>query len=263
MNVVESYENYKEEDRLNTLKSKQIEFITNTKALDERLPFNSSILDCGAGTGAYSFYLTSKGHKVTALDITPRHIQYIKKEASKKGIEINSVIGDATDLRAFPDESFDVVLNMGPLYHLPDNTSRIKSMNESYRVLKNGGILVLSYISRFAVFEYVATSDKQYLNLDLSSKLISTGELRSSDKDCFWTDCYFATPSEMVEIVEAKNMQVLDHLASDGVTPLLRERVDGLSEDEFRIWCEHHYSICREPSILGTSNHGLLIAKKI
>lgn len=145
---------------------------------------------------------------------------------------------------------------------MPDKTLRVKSINESYRVLKNGGILVLAYISRFSVFEYVATSNKQYLKKDLALKLINTGELRSSDEDCFWTDCYFATPSEMVGEVETRNMKVIDHLASDGISPILRERVDGLSDEEFRIWCEHHYNICREPSILGASNHGLLIAKK-
>jgi len=262
MNVVDSYENYREENRLNSLKSKQIEFITNTRALDNILPGTGKVLDCGAGTGAYSFYLANKGYEVTALDLTPRHIEFIKKEASAKGIKINSMIGDATDMNCFSDEKFDVVLNMGPLYHLPDKASRQKCINESYRVLKHRGILIIAYISRFSVFEYVATSDKKYLNKDLSSKLINTGELRSSDENCFWTDCYFATPSEMVDEVEIRNMKVIDHLASDGISPILRERVDGLSDEEFIIWCEHHYNICREPSILGTSNHGLLIARK-
>lgn len=262
MNVVESYESNNEEFRLNTLQSKRIEFITNTRVLDSILPYNSKILDCGAGTGAYSFYFKNKGHEVTALDITPRHIEYINKETSSRGIKINSMVGNATNLCAFQDKSFDVVLNMGSLYHLPDKELRTKSINESYRVLKDGGILVLAYISRFAVFEYVATSNAQYLNRDLATKIINTGELRSSDKDCFWTDCYFATPSEMVEEVETRNMKMIDHIASDGISPILREKVDRLSEEEFKIWCEHHYNICREPSILGTSNHGLLIAKK-
>jgi len=34
-----------------------------------------------------------------------------------------------------------------------------------------------------------------------------------------------------------------------------------INTGEFRIWCEHYYNICREPSILGASNHGLLIEK--
>lgn len=114
MNIIESYENYNEENRLNGLKSKQIEFITNTRALDNILPETSKILDCGAGTGAYSFYLANKGNEVTALDITPRHIEYIKEEAFRRKIEINAMIGDATDLKAFSDRSFDVVLNMVP-----------------------------------------------------------------------------------------------------------------------------------------------------
>ena len=77
--VVESYENYKEEERLTTNNSRKIEFITTVRALDGLLPPKSKILDCAAGTGAYAFYLAEKGYEVTATDITPRHIDYINK----------------------------------------------------------------------------------------------------------------------------------------------------------------------------------------
>lgn len=261
--VIRSYENYNEENRLSTNNSRRIEFITNIRALDEIMTPNSKILDCGAGTGIYSFYFAEKGHKVTALDITPRHIDYIKNQADNKKIDLTSILGDATDLTRFEDESFDVVLIMGPLYHLPDAKLRSQCISECYRVLKNEGIMVLAYISRYAVFDYVATSNKAYINADLATKLIETGELRSTDKDCFWTDCYFSTPDEIVKDVESRGMKVLDHLASDGVTPILRNKIDDFNVSEFNIWCEHHYNICREPSILGTSNHGLLISRKI
>ena len=72
--VVESYKNYREEDRLTTNNARKIEFITTTRILNEILGENLKILDCAAGTGIYSFYLADRGHNVTATDITPRHI---------------------------------------------------------------------------------------------------------------------------------------------------------------------------------------------
>ncbi|KEQ16903.1 hypothetical protein [Endozoicomonas numazuensis] len=33
-------------------------------------------------------------------------------------------------------------------------------------------------------------------------------------------------------------------------------------EVTYQHWLEHHFSVCREPSLLGSSNHGLVIAKK-
>ena len=49
--VVDSYENYKEENRLTTNNARRIEFVTTTRVLDEIIGTNSKILDCAAGTG--------------------------------------------------------------------------------------------------------------------------------------------------------------------------------------------------------------------
>ena len=84
--VVESYENYKEEDRLTTNNARKIEFITTTRVLDEVIDAESKILDCAAGTGVYAFWLADKGHDVTATDITPRHIDIINQTLKTKKI---------------------------------------------------------------------------------------------------------------------------------------------------------------------------------
>ena len=111
--VVESYENYREEDRLTTNNARKIEFITTTRILNEILGENLKILDCAAGTGIYSFYLADRGYNVTATDITPRHIEIINNELKSKSYKMDTAVLDATDMSIFPDNSFDVVLNMG------------------------------------------------------------------------------------------------------------------------------------------------------
>lgn len=134
--VVESYENYREEDRLTTNNARKIEFITTTRILNEILGENLKILDCAAGTGIYSFYLADRGYNVTATDITPRHIEIINNELKSKSYKMDTAVLDATDMSIFPDNSFDVVLNMGPFYHLTDENQREKCFSESLRVLK-------------------------------------------------------------------------------------------------------------------------------
>lgn len=113
--VVETYERYKEEDRLTTNNARKIEFITTTRIFDELFDNKMKVLDCAAGTGAYSFYLANKGFDVTATDITPRHIDYINQRLKSKEYKMRTAVLDATDMSIFEDESFDVVLNMGPL----------------------------------------------------------------------------------------------------------------------------------------------------
>ena len=68
--VVDSYENYKEENRLTTNNARKIEFVTTTRVLDEIIHDKSKILDCAAGTGIYSFWLADKGHEVTDNQMT-------------------------------------------------------------------------------------------------------------------------------------------------------------------------------------------------
>ena len=260
--VVESYENYKEENRLTTNNARKIEFITTTRVLDEVIGAKSNILDCAAGTGVYAFWLADNGHDVTATDITPRHIDIINQTLTTKEYSMNTAVLDATDMSRFTDETFDVVLNMGPFYHLITQEQREKCLKECLRVLKKGGLLITAYIPRYYVFQYVATSDVKYLDEHLAKQLIETGVLKHDDEKCFWTDTYYSSKEEMEMIYGIYGLDIIDHFAQDGLAPLLSHKVDSWNESQFKIWCDYHYSVCREQSIIGSSNHVIIIGRK-
>lgn len=122
--VVENYENYQEENRLTTNNARKIEFITTTRILDEHLEKDMKILDCAAGTGVYAFYFADKGYSVTTTDITPRHVDIINRTLKDKKYQMQTAVLDATDMGIFGDGSFNVVLNMGPFYHLTSKEQR-------------------------------------------------------------------------------------------------------------------------------------------
>lgn len=260
--IIDSYENYKEENRLTTNNARRIEYLTTVRAMNELLGKNQKILDCAAGTGIYAFHLAEQGHQITATDITPRHVEIINQTLANKDYQMETSILDATDMSMFADESFDVVLNMGPFYHLIDASQREKCLNEAMRVLKKGGILFTTYIPRYYVFQYVAMSDSRYLDAKLADQLIQTGILRHDDERCFWTDTYYATKHEMEQLYLQHGLEVIDHFAQDGLTPSFAGKVDNWTEEEFRIWCNYHYSVCREESILGASNHVMIVGRK-
>jgi ubiquinone/menaquinone biosynthesis C-methylase UbiE len=260
--VVESYESCREEERLSTNNARRIEFLTTTRILDELLINNMKILDCAAGTGAYAFYLADKGYSVTATDITPRHIDVIRETLKNKHYNIDTDVLDATNMEVFEDESFDVVLNMGPFYHLTEERIREKCMSESIRVLRKGGLLITAYIPRYYVFQYVAMQDDKYLDSALAKKIIATGVLLHDDEKCFWTDTYYSSEREMEEMYELYGLQIIDHFAQDGLTPQFAKKVDEWNEAQFKIWCDYHYSVCREKSLLGASNHVVIIGRK-
>lgn len=260
--VIKYYENYREEDRITTNNARRIEFLTTVHKFDQLFGDNLHILDCAAGAGAYAFYLAEKGHKVTATDITPRHISVIKERLRDKTYAMDTRVLDAVDMSCFPDETFDVVLNMGPFYHLTDEKLRRKCFAESLRVLKTDGYLITAYIPRLYINQMIVMSDDNYLDRHLLNQIKDTGMLLHDDPKCFWTDTYYSSYEEMRELYKEFGLEIVDHFAQDGLLPLFHEKADQWDQEQFDTWFQYHLSVCSEKSIIDMSNHVIIIGKR-
>lgn len=108
----------------------------------------------------------------------------------------------------------------------------------------------------------MALTDQKYLDTALAEQIIQTGVLRHDDEKCFWTDTYYSTKEEMEQIYKTQGLEIIDHFAQDGLIPLFASKVDNWNEEQFNIWSEYHYSVCREESILGASNHVIIVGRK-
>lgn len=145
--VEDFYNSINEELRLKRKNTNQIEFLTTVEYLNKWLKHNSRILDACAGGGIYSFYFADKGHQLYAGDLVEKNIEDIRKN-QKYHSELKDIfVGSILDLAKYEDESFDVVLNLGSYYHLLDDNQRIKSLEESIRVLKRNGIYAVDELS--------------------------------------------------------------------------------------------------------------------
>ena len=120
-----------------------------THMMDRYIYPGSAILDIGGGPGHYSIHYAGQGHTVTLLDLSEENVRFAKKKARQYGVRITALQGNALDLSCFPDESFDAVFLMGPLYHLMNEESRLQALREAARVLKQGGCLFSSFILMF------------------------------------------------------------------------------------------------------------------
>ena len=137
----------KEWDRLQT-KHPYEKYIT-THMMDRYIKPGDTILDIGGGPGHYSIHYARQGHDVTLLDLSEENVRFAKKKARQYGVKIKALQGNALDLSVFPDDSFDIVFLMGPLYHLMNEESRVQAIREAKRVLKPGGFLFSSFILMF------------------------------------------------------------------------------------------------------------------
>jgi SAM-dependent methyltransferase len=144
--VVDYYTNqYREDLRFRTHAGNRLEWLRTNEILDELLPPRSRVLDVGGGPGAYGRALTTAGHRVRLLDLTPAHVT-----AARTGEP--PVEADIADARALPeaDGTYDATLLLGPLYHLLDRDDRIRALSEAARVTRPGGLVLAAAISRFA-----------------------------------------------------------------------------------------------------------------
>jgi len=260
--VIDAYENYKEEQRLTTNNARKVEFITTIKIFENHLHKKSKILDCAAGAGIYAFHLADAGHDVTALDITPRHIEIINHKLENKPYSMDTAINDARDLRLYDDESFDAVLCMGPLYHLTEEKDRLQCLNECLRVLKKGGILFSAYINRLFIIPLIATNDFSYLEKEFINNLLATGVSKMDDALHFWTDSYYDKPDLIEKTYKDLGLHIIEHAATDGMSIFLKEKIDKMDEEAFALWCDYHHATRQEESVLGISNHGLIVGRK-
>lgn len=252
MNKIIEYYNTQDEDyRLIADRAHELEYITTMHYLEKVCAPNSKILDACAGTGIYCFDLGLKGHKVTAGDLTPANVKMIEVKNKKQPILDGIYTGDILDLSNFQDESFDITLCLGALYHLHDVKDREQALSECKRVTKTNGLIVVAYLNRFASFMNNFTYNHD--NFDTIMQ-----EFRTGNKKVF----YRSTPSEMEQLASKLGILKLYNIATDGVAFMYPKQLESLSKEQYKKYLEYHFDNCENEHILGYSLHGLYIGRK-
>lgn len=121
-----------------------IELVRTQELLRAHLPpAPASVLDVGGGPGVHARRLTDRGYRVLVVDPVEQHV----RQARAQGLA--AIVGDARNLR-HADGSFDAVLMLGPLYHLPDGSGRARAWREARRVVRPGGLVAAAALNRYA-----------------------------------------------------------------------------------------------------------------
>lgn len=130
-----------------------IEFERTKEILLENLPKPPAVIyDVGGAYGEYSWLLASMGYEVHLFDLSETNIK-LSGELAKEYPGCSLAESKVCDARNLPceDNTADAVLLMGPLYHITDFEGRIKAVKESFRVLKNYGLLFAAALTPFSV----------------------------------------------------------------------------------------------------------------
>lgn len=243
-----------ENERFSKDKYHQIEYITTKKYIEKYLKKGDRILELGAGAGAYSLYYANLGYHVDAIEFVEGNLNMLKSKITDN-MNINAMQGDALDLSRYEDNTFDVTLVLGPLYHLYSENDKRKAIEEAIRVTKKGGFIYFAYLTNDSVFISYCLKKHHLLDKGLFD---SNYKLIDNPKEVF--SVFYI--DEYEKIMKDFDVEYISNVATDGVSGAVREYVNELTDEEFNVWLDYHLSTCERKELQGYSNHMLYICRK-
>lgn len=241
------------------------EFPVTMHILHRYLKHPTKVVDIGGGPGRYSIELSSEGHNVTLVDLSEVNIEFAKEKAKERGVVLSStLVGDAVNLKDLGDSAFDVVLNLGPFYHLSDEKDRRSAAAESVRVLKPGGILVVAFISCFAYAYDVAgrwPSEVGELRATMARYIESGLHIESVNEPGF-TDAYFVDPSTIVPFWNGFGVEAITLFGAEGMTAQSQLRFIELGETVVGQWIEFAKETAETQAAVYGSGHVVFVGRK-
>lgn len=245
------YEMFDEDSRLNRSQAARVEFLTTMKYIDKYLKQGMRILDIGAGAGEYSIALAQRGFQVDAIEFAKPNLEKFQSKIS--GLSIDLIEGDARDLSYYADQSFDMVLLMGPLYHLHEAADRDLAVQEAKRVLRDNGILLVAFIAN----DMIPLTELTY-----RPSFFSEDSYDHETFQVFNEPFVFMTLSEMRRTVDASSLTCLHEVAVDGMSELLADTINRMSHLDYEQYLKYHFYCCEKPEHLGRTNHTLFVMQK-
>lgn len=272
MNPVEDHYDQNAEREWERLERHRTEFAVTCRVLADFMPPPPGrVIDIGGGPGRYALHLTQLGYRVTLVDISQRSLDLALEKSITAGIYLPPPVrGNATDLPDrspdYPDDFsgvFDVVLLMGPLYHLLELEERLAAVREAFRVLRPGGLVFASFITRFAPLRDVAIHSPAWIfnHPERYQQLLENGINPAHEASTF-PDSYFAHPDEIEPLMASGgfNLEILQ--GCEGLIAGHEEAVNALDDELWEAWVELNYRAGREPTLRGASDHLLCVGSK-
>jgi SAM-dependent methyltransferase len=181
------------------------------------------------------------------------------KQNTLPGESVTITQGNAVNLAGFSDDTYDITLLLGPMYHLFTDEEKRKALSEAIRVTKKGGIVFAAYCMGDA-------SIVQYG--------FGRGEIHNIIRKCMLDPVTFETFSQPWDLFALHRKEDIDalrshfavtqlhFLATDGYASHMRETLKEMDEDTFRLFLQYHFATCERVDLVGYSNHTLDIFRK-
>jgi ubiquinone/menaquinone biosynthesis C-methylase UbiE len=242
-----------------------VEYAITVRLINRYIPDNAIVGEVGVGGGYYTKLLAMKNCRLYLADVSNKLLERVLKLFKDEGISeqiisANQVSG--TDLKTFPDNSLDVLLFMGPLYHLCSLELRKKAVKEAKRVLKPGGILFAAAINRLAYFRdlFIYGPEKVVKYVEFNEQYLLDGNL---DPDHAPPIGYsnLTTRDEFRQLF-LEDFDEVKLLAVEGFLSPWQQKFPEISPEAQNAWLDLVEKTAQSPDSFGIADHYLYIGKK-
>lgn len=265
MTILEEYYNKFNEDKRLESRHGKVEYITTMKYINEVLEMikkekgvsdNSeiSIMDIGAGCGCYCIPLADDGYDVSAIDLVRHNLGRIKAKSDK----VKARQGNALKMKKYADESFDVTLLFGPMYHLFTMEDKVKALSEALRITKKNGVVMVAYcMNEYGVVMY-GFKEHNFMGCMAENRFTEDFKTISTEENLF----DYIRLENIEDINRACNAERIKIIAADGPANYIRPELKMMSEEEFSLFMKYHYATCERMDLMGASAHTVDILRK-
>lgn len=236
-NYVKEYydNNYEKEWNRLTKPYRIIEFMSTMYLIEKYFPKEGDAIDIGCGPGRYSIELLKKGYNVTLFELSDEELKLAKRKIEEEGLKAHDYIcEDALNLHLLESEKYDVLLLMGPMYHVLNETDRVKILKEARRILKDDGIALISYINSWGCLKSGVTEFSEVFS-DLQNVYNYLDE-QKFDPNTSFTNLYMTTPINALKEITEAGFNIISYAGAESFLSGIESRVIELAEEDKNVY---------------------------
>jgi len=257
-------------ERLRSSPITRIEYLITSHILERYLPGAGLVLDAGSGPGRYAIDLARRGYRVVMYDLLLEMLRFGRQKAVESQEQGIAFVGDLAPVGGnivalpFPPDYFDIVVSLGaPLSHLTDPPARAQAVFELARVARPGGRVLLTGLLRTASYRSMVFWLQHAP--DLFDQILTPQQRAAGILDGSQVWYSFAT-GELEELMHQAGLRVCERVGCEGLAnhlPLENLEVLETHERYGPAWKDILLETCTDPSVIGISNHLLVVAEKV
>lgn len=270
VNKVVTYYRDRVKREWNRLDRYRMEFDMTKMIFKQYMPSAPKLVcDIGGGPGRYSFMLSEQGYNVTLVDICLENLDFAQNISGKKKNKLHGIVhANATDLSMLPSNYYDVVLLMGPMYHLINEKDRTMAIKECKRIIRDNGLLFVSFITPFERLRFLSHVDPKLI-LKYSDRIeellkhkVQIDPMEIHGNKSSFTESYYFYPSEIVPFLEKNGIKTVNLHGLEVITGKPYEKVSDYSGSVWEQWLEINYKLSTNNNLLGSADHLLYVGRK-